>query len=211
MVCITIEGISSDESPNTDASIGEEIVDVAEYYGDSTIKHAKRISYHQLKHSYVSNPWTLSALSNTLTGFFKRFETFKQEAGDTAQQKVDFTFTTNRRAARGVKELLGRIRKNALTPEDLEQWNQIKGYLNTSDDALAQEFFASFRIDDANDVHWKQRSLLIEELKGYMASPAQGMICSMSSRKRSLRVFFPYRSKLPPDENVGWCRPIPLR
>ncbi|MCY4642346.1 MAG: NACHT domain-containing protein [Gammaproteobacteria bacterium] len=68
-----------------------------------------------------------------------------------------------------MKELLGRIRENALAPEDSEQWNQIKGYLNTKDDALAQEFFASFRIDDANDAHWKQRSLLIEELNGYLA------------------------------------------
>ena len=156
---------------NDDAETGEEIVDVAEYYGSSTIKHAKRISYHQLKHSYVVKPWTLSALSKTLTGFFKRFELFKQEAGATVQQKVDFTFTTNRRVARSVHELLGRIQENALVPEDLKQWNQIKGYLNTSDDALAREFFASFRIDDANDVHWKQRSLLIEELRGYMAGP----------------------------------------
>lgn len=169
LVCITIEGTSSDESLNDNAGTGEEVVDVAEYYGDSTIKHAKKISYHQLKHSYVGNPWTLSALRKTLAGFFKRFKIFKQEAEDTVQQTVDFTFITNRHVARDVHELLGRIREKALTPEDLERWNQIKGYLDTSDDALAQEFFASFRIDDANDVHWKQRSLLIKELNGYLA------------------------------------------
>ena len=171
LVCITIEGVSSDESQNDNYETGEEVVDVAEYYGDSTIKHATKISYHQLKHSYLSIPWTLSALSKTLTGFFKRFENFKNEAEDSVQQTVDFTFTTNRCVAKGVKELLGRIREKALDPEDLEQWNQIKGYLNTSDETLAQEFFARFRIDDANDVHWKQRSLLIEELRGYMAGP----------------------------------------
>ena len=168
LVCITIEGVSSDESPNNDAGTGEEVVDVAEYYGDSTIKHAKKISYHQLKHSYVGQHWTLSALRKTLTGFFKRFKIFKQEAEDVAQQTVDFTFTTNRRVAKDVHDLLGRIREDALAPKDLKRWNQIKGYLNTSDDELAQEFFASFRIDDANDVHWKQRSFLIEELSGYM-------------------------------------------
>ena len=59
--------------------------------------------------------------------------------------------------------------RTPLAPEDSEQWSQIKGYLNTSDDALAQEFFASFRIDDTNDAHWKQRSILIEELGVYMA------------------------------------------
>ena len=169
LVCITIEGVSSDESQNDNSETGEEVVDVAEYYGDSTIKYAKKISYHQLKHSYLSDPWTLSALGKTLTGSFKRFEIFKQEVEDATQQSVDFTFTTNRHVARGVHELLGRIRENALVPEDSEQWSQIKGYLNTSDDALAQEFFTSFRIDDANDAHWKQRSLLIEELNGYLA------------------------------------------
>ncbi len=168
LVCITIEGISSKESQNENVGTGEEVVDVAEYYGDSTIKHAKKISYHQLKHSYVSKPWTLSALRKTLTGFFKRFKAFKQEAGNTDEQTVDFTFTTNRHVAGNVHELLSRICENALTPEDSTQWNQLKGYLNTSDDALAQEFFASFRIDDANDAHWEQRSSLIEELRGYM-------------------------------------------
>ncbi|SFI44465.1 ATP-binding protein [Nitrosomonas sp. Nm34] len=170
LACITIEGVSSDESPNNNAGTGEEVVDVAEYYGDSTIKRAKKISYHQLKHSYTEgSPWTLSALSKILTGFFKRFKIFKEEAEDTVQQTVDFTFTTNRRVASDVHELLGKIRKKTLTPEDLKQWNQIKRYLETSDDVLAQEFFASFRIDDVNDAHWKQRSILIEELNGYMA------------------------------------------
>ena len=111
LVCITIEGVSSDESPNDDAGTGEEVVDVAEYYGDSSIKHAKKISYHQLKHSYVGNHWTLSALRKTLTGFFKRFKIFKQEAEDVAQQTVDFTFTTNRHVAKEVHALLGRIRE----------------------------------------------------------------------------------------------------
>ncbi|MCY4531540.1 MAG: hypothetical protein OXC84_04320 [Gammaproteobacteria bacterium] len=169
LVCITIEGVSSDESPNDDAETGEVVVDVAEYYGDRTIKHAKKISYHQLKHSYAGNHWTLSALRKTLTGFFERFMIFKQEANDVAQQTVDFTFTTNRHVAKEVHELLGRIREYAQAPEDSEQWSQIKGYLNTSDDALAQEFFASFRIDDTNDVHWKQRSILTEELGVYIA------------------------------------------
>ena len=169
--CITIEGVSSDESQNGDSETGEEVVDVAEYYGDSTIQRARKISYHQLKHSYVGDSWTLSALSKTLTGFFKRYENFMQEAEDPAQQTVEFTFTTNRPVSGGVKKLIGRIREKALAPEDLHQWHQVKGYLNTSDDELAQEFFASFRIDDANDVHWKQRSLLIEELRGYMAGP----------------------------------------
>lgn len=170
LVCITIEGVSSDESLNENAGTGEEVVDVAEYYGASTIKYAKKISYHQLKHSYAENSsWTLSALSKTLTGFFKRFEIFKRESEDPVKQAVDFTFTTNRPVSKGVHKLLARVRKQTLKPEDARQWKQIKRYLDTSDDVLAREFFANFRIDDSNDIHWKQRSILIEELNGYIA------------------------------------------
>lgn len=83
LVCITIEGASRDESQDKYTETGEEVIDVAEYYGDSTINRATKICYHQLKHSYKGNShWTLSALKTTLTGFFKRFENFRQQSED---------------------------------------------------------------------------------------------------------------------------------
>lgn len=168
LICITIEGVSSDESQNKNLETGEEVVDVAEYYGDSSIKHAKKISYHQLKHSYDTTPWTLSALGKTLAGFFKRYKVFKDEAEDTTRQQIEFTYTTNRPAAESVHKLLALIQKRALAFEDSKQWNQLKKYLETTNDTLAYEFFQNFHIDDANDTHWKQRSILIEELNGYI-------------------------------------------
>jgi hypothetical protein len=63
LVCITIEGISSDESDAENTGSGEKVVDVAEYYGSSSIKRAEKVSYHRLKHSYKTDePWTLSYL-----------------------------------------------------------------------------------------------------------------------------------------------------
>ena len=172
LVCITIEGISSDESEVENTESGEEVVDVAEYYGGSSIKCAKKISYHQLKHSYKADkPWTLSGLSKTLEGFFKRYEAFKKDAEDIGRQGVEFTFTTNRPVAKNIHDLIERIKKNSLEAGDAKLWSQIKGYLNTDDDALAYEFFANFRIDDAHDIHWRQRNILIEELSGYVAGP----------------------------------------
>jgi len=172
LACITIEGISSDESEVEYTESGEEVVDVAEYYGGSSIKRAKKISYHQLKHSYKTDEsWTLSGLSKTLEGFFKRYEVFKKDAEDFGRQGVEFTFTTNRPAAKGIHELFERIKKGSLEDGDTKHWIQIKGYLNTDDDALAYEFFANFRIDDSQDIHWRQRNILIEELRGYIAGP----------------------------------------
>ena len=170
LVCITIEGISNDESEADNTESGEEVIDVAEYYGDSSIKCATKISYHQLKHSYrVHEHWTLSALRKTLEGFFKRYEVFKKKAEDIGQQGVEFTFATNRPVGTDVHELIERIKKDSLEAQDAERWGQIKGYLNTNDDTLAYEFFANFRIDDVHDIHWKQRNILIEELHGYIA------------------------------------------
>lgn len=164
------ERISSDETSNENDGTGEEVVDVAEYYGASTIKQASRISYHQLKHSYaVGDPWTLSAFKKTLQGFFKRYAAYKQEAEDTSRQEVEFTFTTNRPVSQDVHDLFARIKQNTLQDADAQKWSQIKGYLNTQDDALAREFLLNFHIDDANDLHWRQRGILIEELQGYIA------------------------------------------
>ncbi len=167
--CITIEGVSSDEEPNENTGTGEEVVDVAEYYGDSTIKLAEKISYHQLKHSCKVSPSTLSALSKTLKGFFKRFEAWKKEAEDIERQQVEFTFTTNRPMAKDVHQLVDRIKKRTIKSDDIKKWNKIKKYLDTEDDTLAYEFFSNFRIDDCNDVHWEQRNILIQELGGYIA------------------------------------------
>lgn len=170
LVCITIEGISSNESEATSTESGEEVVDVAEYYGDDSIKHARRISYYQLKHSYKEDKlWTLSGLSKTLKGFFERYKVFRKGAEDIGRQRVDFTFITNRLVSEDVHELIERIKKGSLETGDEKHWSQIKGYLNTNDDALAHEFFANFRIEDAHDIHWKQRNILIEELSGYIA------------------------------------------
>ncbi|MCK5240858.1 ATP-binding protein [bacterium] len=172
LVCITIEGISSKETEVDNNESGEEVVDVAEYFGDSSIGLATKISYHQLKHSYKEDkPWTLSALSSTLEGFFKRYIAFKAEAKDLDKQCVEFTYTTNRPGAVDTHELIERIKNASIEDKDEKHWSQIKGYLNTEDDSLAYEFFSNFRIDDANDRHWIQRNILIEELSGYIAGP----------------------------------------
>ncbi len=171
LFCITIEGISSSETEVENTESGEEVVDVAEYYGDSSIKRANKIAYHQLKHSYEKKPFTLSSLNKTLKGFFKRYKSFKKGANDLKRQHVEFTYTTNRLVSVDIHELIKRIKSFSLEDKDKKHWSQIKGYLGAEDDALTYEFFSKFRIDDSNDRHWIQRNILIEELSGYIAGP----------------------------------------
>lgn len=168
LISITVEGVSLDEATTDNVGTGEEVVDVAEYFGNSEIKLARKIIYHQLKHSYQGKPWTLSALKKTLNGFFKRFEIWKKEVTDVCTQEINFTYTTNRLADQDVYDLVSRIRSKSLTKKDKKKWSQIKGYLGTASDDLAYEFFSHFSIYDSNEIHWKQRSILIEELRGYI-------------------------------------------
>jgi hypothetical protein len=46
---------------------GEELIDIAKYFGDEEIKQACLVRYMQLKHSTMrmNDPWTASGLKNT--------------------------------------------------------------------------------------------------------------------------------------------------
>ena len=169
LVCLTLEGVSSAETENESPDTREEVVDLAEYFCSSELSDARNVIYHQLKHSYqCDDPWTLSALKKTLRGFFKRFLIWQTEASDTSKQRIEFTYTTNRPAAQSAHSLFSRIQAKSLQKEDEKQWLQIKGYLGTKNDSLAYEFLSCFRIEDLNDIHWKQRNILIQELRGYI-------------------------------------------
>ncbi len=170
LVCITIEGISTEETSDDNSQTGEEVVDVAEYYRSPILKDCRHVSYFQLKHTtqQADKPWTLSFLKNTIEGFSKRFKAFQNVACPENKQSVKFIFTTNRPAGRLVHAILNKIKKRALADSDKQSWKQLKGYLGADDDAEAFEFFDCFRIDDTNDSHWKQRNILLVELGGYI-------------------------------------------
>src|SRR5258708_35950905 len=52
LVAISIEGSSRNERPAASARLeGEEVIDIAEYYGSENIRRARLIRYMQLKHS----------------------------------------------------------------------------------------------------------------------------------------------------------------
>jgi hypothetical protein len=169
LVCITIEGIASDESLISNNASGEEVVDIAEYYGSSKIENASKISYHQLKHSYEqTKPFTLSALKKTLAGFFKRFMAIKDATNETGSLCAEFTFTTNRSVTSEIHQLFDRIRSGTITQTDTKSWATIKNHLGTDNEIFAKEFIGNFRLHDSNDVHWKQRNILISELESYI-------------------------------------------
>ena len=169
LVAISIEGISNAE---TNVS-GEEVVDVAEYYGSEKLKDCRRVFYYQLKHSTknVEVPWTLSRLKKTIKGFYKRFKAFNIGVSDSNCQHAKFIFLTNRPVGQSVHALLGRIKSRSLIDQDKGSWTQLKRYLSTNDDNDAFNFFDLFCIDDTNDGYWQQRNILINELGVHLPGP----------------------------------------
>src|SRR5258708_2060999 len=82
LVAIAIEGVSPAEQENSDpADAGEEVIDVAEYFGTTQVEGASLVRYMQLKHStlHAEKQWTASGLSKTLQGFVKKHKALQQQ------------------------------------------------------------------------------------------------------------------------------------
>lgn len=109
-------------SPSTDLSndklrTGDEVIDLAEYWGSSDIAYATKVVYRQFKHStrYGNDPWTLSFLTKTLIGFARKYRVLKNEH-PTTLDCVYFEFISNRPPAASALEALGDLRTGALSP-----------------------------------------------------------------------------------------------
>src|SRR4051794_16370790 len=69
LVALSIEGPSPQEREGEPpSSAGEEVIDIAEYFGSEEVKSASLIRYMQLKHSthHATEPWTASGLEKTV-------------------------------------------------------------------------------------------------------------------------------------------------
>lgn len=172
LVAVAIEGVSDAENGRHKGRSGEEVIDVAEYFGSETLSESRKVVYLQLKHSstQLDKPWVLSDLKTTLAGFFKRFQAYCSEATDPARQDVEFVFLTNRHVASWVRNLVKRIKERKLKSGDQSKWEQIKTYLPASDKE-AYDFISKFRIEDTEDGYWEQRNILSEEVAGYLPGP----------------------------------------
>ncbi|MBW4709856.1 ATP-binding protein [Roseobacter sp. YSTF-M11] len=174
LVAIAIEGVSDSETNELNDASGEEVIDVAEYFGSEELSKCNKVTYLQLKHSTLNTgkPWVLGDLKKTLVGFYKRYHAFLSGIEDQEKQLVEFVFLTNRPVAKWVHTLLERVKSRKLLPSDTKKWQQIKRYLSADDEA-AYDFLGHFSIADTTDGYWEQRSILHQELTGYLPGPDQ--------------------------------------
>lgn len=99
-----------------DIGTGDEVIDLAEYWGSSDIEHTDRVVYRQFKHStrYGDKPWTFSYLTKTLVGFARKYRTLKAEH-PAVLDHVEFEFVSNRPPAASAMQALDELRTGTLS------------------------------------------------------------------------------------------------
>ena len=160
--CLTeihIEG-----SPET-GKAGEYVIDVSEYSIEGSGK--KKIDYYQLKHTTVQGdePFTISDLKDTFTGFAARYLQHKKENNPDVSS-IFFTVITNRKFADSFKANLSAIIKKKKVEAVFKR--TIEGYTNLSDDDLVS-FCSIVHLEDGEGNYNIQKDELRIELAQLIA------------------------------------------
>ncbi|SDC62473.1 NACHT domain-containing protein [Cupriavidus sp. YR651] len=170
LVAITIEGASTDET-GTSAPVetGEELIDIAEYYGDTDMSKASLVRYMQLKHStlHAEDEWKPSGIEKTISGFAKRYGQLQTVLGaENVGGKLEFWFVTNRPIhadfAAAVKDVA-----SSGTTSDTTNLEKLEKYTGLREDKLA-EFCRLLRLEGLEDNYWTQRNILSQDLNVYL-------------------------------------------
>jgi len=134
LVAITVEGVSGPDSAESGEDSGEEVIDIAEYFGSEDPARATLIRYCQLKHSteQSEDAWPPSGLRTTLAGFAKKFKD-RLDAGIVGPTgSVEFCFVSNRPISSDVLETVadiseGRELRHQTTRTKLIEFTALEG------------------------------------------------------------------------------------
>ena len=112
---VTIEGASpSEKTASGSVKAGEEVIDVAEYFGDSNFEHATLVRYIQLKHSTEApgRPWPASGLQKTIEGFAKRYKAILAAPTTSGKRPIlEFLFVSNRPISQAIAQAVDNAAK----------------------------------------------------------------------------------------------------
>jgi len=170
LVAITIEGAATTEFPGGEqVEVGEQLIDIAEYYGSTELKSATRIRYMQLKHStlQVDEVWQPSGLEKTIRGFAERYAALQQKLpGVPLNERLEFWFVTNRTIN---ADFIAAVEDAAAQKKPRHPGNlkKLKAFTSLDGEALAS-FCGMLRLDGSQDNYWTQRNILFQDVSGYL-------------------------------------------
>lgn len=173
LAAVAIEGVSQNEGHRQSVSeAGEEVVDVAEYYGSDDFSAAREVVYRQLKHSThrVDKPWTPSALTKTIKGFAKKHRELVKTYGEAAvSAKVTYRLVTNRGVSAAVRQAVAELgegsapsRAAAAAAKRLRDDTKLRA-------GLIRGFFAAIRLEDSEARFTDQKNVLSMEFSEFLA------------------------------------------
>ncbi|RXT59624.1 hypothetical protein [Pseudomonas syringae] len=159
---VSVEGVSKKDSINS----GIESIDLALYYGSTSLSAARLVRYRQLKHStlHSDKEWTASGLRKTLKDFADRFMAL---VGRFGIQHVcacfAFEFETNRPLSPRVLQTLADLRggKHGL---DANYISRVTGLVPADLQTFASLFWPITRVEG----FLEQRALLSHNLRAYL-------------------------------------------
>lgn len=171
LTAIAIEGVSEQDTEGDD---GEDVIDIAEYYGSTGLRDAERIVYRQLKHStaHSDEEWQVGGLAKTVRGFAKKFRRIMTEQPG-AELKVSFVFVSNRPIRESVTTTIKELAAPTATPtyaHDADYLKQYAGFEN--DDAAQGAFFAALSIDTTAPGLLNLEGLFQFDLTGFLPGAA---------------------------------------
>ncbi len=170
LMAVSIEGASTSESDSGSAiEAGEELIDIAKYYGSENFERADSIKYYQLKHStqHPNEPWTASGLKKTLKGFAEWYVSKCHQYGtEQCQQKLHFYFVSNRPINSNILETVAEVVAGANASHPIEL-KKLKEHTGLTGDELSR-FCRLLHLDGQHEGYWDQRNILIQEVSGYL-------------------------------------------
>jgi len=173
LVAVAIEGASPDEGAR---DAGEDLIDVAEYYGSEDARRAHLIRTVQLKHSTrkTDEHWTPSGLRDTLKGFADRFRVLRQHprADGSPPLRLLFQFITNRPIRVDIPETLEDA-AHARPPRHKKTFDYLKKASGLDRTAFT-EFCGALEIIGGEAGLHEQRSILVRDVSGYLPDADHG-------------------------------------
>lgn len=166
--------MSVEGSPE-DASGGEEVIDVAEYFEDGEGR-IERIEYYQLKHTSErqDDPFTLSGLKKAIEGFAERFvEVNQEDQSHDEVPEVRFSIVTNRPISQSFKEDIEKIGRGGTAGNRFQE--TIEKYTGLLGDNLSA-FCRSLSLIDSESDYAVQRHQLQSELSTLVAGSVESAL-----------------------------------
>lgn len=166
---VTIEGASpSDTATGSPIKAGEEVIDVAEYFGSGDFHKARFVRYIQLKHSTEApnKPWSPSGLENTISGFAKRYNAILAAAAKGDQHPtLEFLFVSNRPISAAIVTAVENAANGvAVKATDLKKLQNFTGLTGTKLSA----FCKLLKLEGGHDALWDQRNILFQDVSQYL-------------------------------------------